>query len=98
MDTKYPAISFDPEKDRLNLAKHGVSLGLARELEWEGLAARPDLRFDYGEARYVGYAPLGERVYSVVFVERGGGLRIISLRKANDREVATYVRHRQQGP
>jgi len=28
-------IDFDPAKDKLNLADHGLSLSLARELAWD---------------------------------------------------------------
>ena len=61
-------IEFDPAKDAANLAKHGVSLALARELDWEAALVWVDDRFEYGEVR-----------------------RIISLRRANRREVKRYV-------
>ena len=55
----------------------------------------PDFRKDYGEERMVGLVPLADRLYCVVFVdrppERPTERRIISLRKANAREVKRYV-------
>jgi uncharacterized DUF497 family protein len=39
----------------------------------------------------VGYAPLGMRVFCVVFTDRGEERRVISLRKANIREVRRYA-------
>ncbi|KAA8985149.1 BrnT family toxin [Halospina sp. K52047b] len=86
-------IDFDPGKDITNQAKHGVSLAQAEELEWEELLAIPDKRDDYGEQRYIGYAPIGRRLYCVVFTDRSLTRRIISLRKANSREVKRYVEH-----
>ena len=83
--------TFDPEKDAINTAKHGVSLVLASELEWGDLLARPDTRRDYGELRMIGYAPIGDRVFCVVFTDRDDQRRIISLRKANAREVKRYA-------
>lgn len=56
--------------------------------------ASPDQRSDYGEMRMIGYAPIGNRLYCVVFVDRGTVRRIISLRKANSREVRAYVQSR----
>ena len=56
-------ITFDPAKDAVNTAKHGVSLALASELEWDGLMAQPDTRHDYGELRMIGYVPIGTRVF-----------------------------------
>ncbi|MCK6425866.1 MAG: BrnT family toxin [Burkholderiaceae bacterium] len=81
---------FDQAKDAINVTKHGVSLALARELEWDLLLCHPDARRDYGELREVGFAPLARRVYVVVFVQRADVLRIISLRRANRREVIRY--------
>ena len=83
-------IEFDPAKDAANVAKHGVSLALAADLDWDLLLCHPDARRDYGELREVGYAPVAWRVYAVVFVQKGEALRIISLRKANEREVIRY--------
>ncbi len=88
-------VTLDPSKDASNLTKHGVSLNLAKELEWGEMLIWPDDRQDYGEARMVGLAPLAGRVYCVVFVDRPPEhpteRRIISLRKANTREVKLYA-------
>lgn len=83
-------ITCDPAKDAANVAKHGVSLALAAELEWDTLWAEPDTRRHYGEERFIGYAVRGGRLYCVVFTDRGEQRRIISLRKANDREKIRY--------
>ncbi len=88
-------VTFDPAKNEFNIAKHGVSLALAAELEWKALAYQPDTRRDYGELRMIGYAFDMERLYCVVFVDRPPGQpterRIISLKKANSREVKRYA-------
>ncbi|WP_248885162.1 BrnT family toxin [Acidithiobacillus acidisediminis] len=84
-------ITFDPAKDQRNTNKHGLSLSLASRLEWDLLLATVDDRKAYGELRMIGYAPIGTRVYCVVFTDRGEERRIISLRKANSREVKQYA-------
>ena len=84
-------IEFDPVKDLANLAKHGVSLTLAELLDWDELRVRTDERTSYSEVRMIGYTTQGTRLYCVVFTDRGSMRRIISLRKANDREVRRYV-------
>ncbi|MDO9002844.1 MAG: BrnT family toxin [Aquabacterium sp.] len=88
-------VTLDPSKDASNLAKHGVPLSLAKELEWGDMLMWPDARKDYGEARMVGLAPLEDRLYCVIFVDRPPEhpteRRIISLRKANTREVKRYA-------
>jgi len=84
-------ITYDPGKDATNTAKHGVSLADAVLLEWECMWVIEDARTDYGERRMIGFAPIGSRVYCVVFTERGEARRVISLRKANRREVRLYA-------
>lgn len=84
-------ISFDAAKDVLNVRKHGVSLAIAAELEWESAVYWADVRRDYGEARTVAVAFIGLRLHYVVFVDRPGERRVISLRKANQREVRRYA-------
>jgi uncharacterized protein len=86
-------ISYDITKNQVNIQKHGVSLALAGELEWDSLFAVEDARKDYGETRFIGFALMGDRLYCVVFTDRGESRRIISLRKANDKEKMFYVSH-----
>lgn len=84
-------ITFDPAKDRLNIANHGVSL--AESLEWEWIWVNEDAREADGERRWVGFGPIGQRIYCVVFTEEQDCYRIISLRKATNREKRTYIDH-----
>ena len=84
-------IEFDPAKDAANQAKHGLSLALAVELDWEAALVWVDARFEYEELRMIALAPKTEILYYVAFVERGAARRIISLRRANRREVNHYV-------
>ena len=80
-------IEFDPAKDVTNQAKHGVSLSVAGELDWEAALVWVDDRFEYGEMRMIALAPKTEILYYVAFVDRGEARRVISLRRANRREV-----------
>jgi uncharacterized DUF497 family protein len=84
-------IEFDPAKDKLNRSKHGVSLALARELDWDAALVWVDGRFEYGELRMIALAPETETLYYVAFVERDEIRRVISLRPATRREVKHYV-------
>ena len=83
-------ITYDPSKDLLNMAKHDVSLREAKNLDWETFIKEIDARQDYGEHRFIGYGLIGTRLYCVVFTDRVNQRRIISLRKANDREKIYY--------
>ena len=84
-------ITCDPTKDAVNVSKHGVSLALATELEWDSAVIWPDARHEYGETRMAAIGYIGLRLYYVAFVDRAEGRRIISLRKANQREVKRYA-------
>ena len=52
--------------------------------------ARKDHRWDYGEDRFQILGSIDGRVYLVVYTLRSKTVRIISARKANQREVMTY--------
>ena len=84
-------VSFDPNKDKANKHKHGVSLSAAEGMDWEAALIWEDDRRDYGEVRLVALAPIGDRLYCCAYVERDGTKRIISLRKANQREFDHYA-------
>jgi uncharacterized DUF497 family protein len=84
-------IEFNPDKDAGNQSKHGVSLALASELDCEAALVWVDDRFENGEVRMIALAPRTGILYCVAFADRGAARRIISLRRANRREVKHYV-------
>jgi uncharacterized DUF497 family protein len=84
-------IEFDPAKDASNQAKHGLSLELASVLDWDQALVWVDERYAYGELRMIALAPETGILYYVAFVDRDDSRRIISLRRANRREVKHYV-------
>ncbi|WP_372704000.1 BrnT family toxin [Castellaniella sp.] len=84
-------ITFDPAKDGVNQRKHGVSLALAQEFEWGDALVGSDRRRDYGEDRMMSIGYIGLRLYVVVYVDRAGERRIISLRKVDRREEKHYA-------
>lgn len=89
-------IEFDPAKDAANLAKHGVSMILAAELDWDSALVWLDERFEYNELRMIALAPESNTLYYVAFVDREDEdgeevRRVISLRPATRNEVKHYV-------
>lgn len=84
-------IEFDPAKDAANQTKHDVSLSMAGDLDWEAALVWIDERVEYRETRMIAPAPKTEILYYVAFVDRGEVRRVISLRRANRREVKHYV-------
>jgi uncharacterized DUF497 family protein len=85
-------ISFDAQKDWLNQVKHGISLADAVYFEWDSALETIDARRNYGECRMIAISYLGGRLHVIVYVDRGDVRRIISLRKANLREVNLYAK------
>ena len=84
-------IEFSSAKDRDNRVRHGVSLALARELDWDAALVWIDDRFEYDELRMIALAPESNTLYYVAFVDRNETRRIISLRRATRKEVSYYV-------
>jgi uncharacterized protein len=85
-------IEFDPAKDDINRAKHGVSLGAANDFDWDTALEREGDRFDYGEIRFVAIGLIDARLYVMVFTEGSDddAVRIISLRPAEKHEMRFY--------
>jgi uncharacterized DUF497 family protein len=89
--------TFDSVKNALNQEKHGVSLALAEVLFGGPHTSIADNRFDYGETRQIAFGFINNRLFVCVYADRGGDRRIISLRKANTREVRRYGEKIEQG-
>ena len=86
-------LEFDAIKNTVNQNKHGFALALAGELDWITAMVWIDERFDYQETRMIALALKDDVLFYVAFVDRGTVRRIISLRRANRREVKHYVNH-----
>jgi uncharacterized DUF497 family protein len=83
-------VMFDLEKDASNQRKQGVSLADAGRLDWDALWIQADTRRDYREVRLIGHGLLDSRFHCVVFTPRDGAIRVISFRRANNREIEDY--------
>jgi uncharacterized DUF497 family protein len=78
-------IRFDPAKNGSNIASRGLSFELVELME-------EDTRKAYGERRFLVLGYIGERLHAMVFTPREGKVHVISLRKANSREVKKYAK------
>lgn len=83
-------ISFDPAKDDWNIRVRDLSFLAAAGFDFENALYAVDDRRDYGETRYVALGMLHDRLHVLCFVETDDGIRVISFRKANAREVRRY--------
>ena len=95
-------ISFDPAKSHRNEAERGLPFTLVLDLDWSSALIKEDTRREYGERRLQVLGLIHGRLHAVVFTPRHDKVHVISLRKANHREVkhheqtqnpATHRRH-----
>lgn len=86
-------IEYDPVKNEINIAKRGLPLPLADFLFDGPFVEEEDARKDYGEPRFIATGPIAvleHRIFVVVYTWRSHKRRIVSFRKANDREIRKY--------
>lgn len=85
-------IEYDPAKNEENIRERGLSFDAAAEFDFATAVVAEDTRKGYGEARYVALGYVGARLHVLCFTPRDGAIRVISFRKANDREVVRYAK------
>ncbi|MBF0217443.1 MAG: BrnT family toxin [Candidatus Omnitrophica bacterium] len=77
---------WDYRKNRNNIEKHGLDFNDAVLFFENPYLTFSDLRFNYGEERYFAIGTIRSRVIVLIFTKRKDTIRIISMRKANERE------------
>ena len=83
-------LEWDEVKRHANMAKHGLDFADVSILEWDTATVLEDTRRIYPEPRFWAFAMRGRRLHVVTFCVRGPKVRVISFRKANDRETRRY--------
>lgn len=73
-----------------NIRDRGLSLGRATDFDFDSAIIKQDMRKAYPEVRYVAVGFLDARLHVLCFTPIDGGIRVISFRKANQREVRDY--------
>lgn len=82
---------WDEDKNKANVKKHKLSFEDSKQLFENPLIINEDVRYEYKEKRIIGYGEIDGRLMCVVYTERKPNkIRIISFRKANDREKEYY--------
>lgn len=87
-------IEFDEGKNQINITKHGFSLDAFELLDFDLDVYEEDNRINYKETRFNIFAPISGRLCVATFTIRSNKYRIISLRKANKREMRLYEKKR----
>lgn len=80
-------VEFDDAKRDRTMAERGLDFARAGEVFAGDHLTRRDARGDYAEDRFVTAGWLDARLVVVVWTPRGEIRRIISMRKANEREI-----------
>jgi uncharacterized DUF497 family protein len=85
-------LEWNEEKRQQNLRERGIDFADAVRFELGNAVTEQDRRFDYGEPRFVSIGYLDGRLHVFCWTVRSDKLRVISLRKANEREQKKYSR------
>jgi uncharacterized DUF497 family protein len=83
-------LTWDTAKAASNLAKHGVAFEAAEAMDWETVLIRAT-RNPGGQPWLLALGGIDGRLHAMVFTMDERTIRIISLRKANSREIAHYA-------
>jgi len=81
---------WDENKRAANFAKHDVDFIDAENFYWSSAIETIDDRFNYSEVRWAALGFIGNRLHVLTYTVRGENIRLISLRKANNREREYY--------
>ncbi len=84
-------IEFDLIKSRKNAEERDLPFDLVVEFLWDTATTIEDKRIVYPEPRFVSTGYVGRRLHVVCYTPINGGVRVISFRKANNREIKRYV-------
>ena len=86
-------IEFDAEKDEINRFKHRLSLTFGNRVFADPRRQIvPSFRPVDGEDRYKAIGLVEGKFYTAVYVERDDRIRLISVRRSNEREQRDYDR------
>ena len=86
-----PDFEYDPAKSRANFEKHGIDFETAQEL-WRDAQGRVGPTVSPDEPRWMLVAMLEGKLWSAIFTDRDGRVRLISVRRSRPKETANYGR------
>jgi uncharacterized protein len=84
-------IEFDENKSKRNAKERRLPFTTAAEFDFSTMRVTEDRRNEYPERRFVALGYIGRRLHVLCFTPITDGIRVISLRKANTREVKIYA-------
>lgn len=84
-------IEYDPAKRSATLQGRGLDMARAGEVFDGATLTVEDDRRDYGEDRFITIGFLDDAMVVLVWTPRDGSQRVISMRRANERERRLYT-------
>ena len=88
-------IEFDSVKSAENIRKRGIGFERFADMDLDRAISVEDTRKAYGERRLRVLGFIDGRLHAAVITPRGEKIRVISLRRANRRELQAYEKERQ---
>jgi uncharacterized protein len=83
-------IEFDPVKRQAALEDRGLDFADVWQVFDSPFFTQADNRFDYPEERFQTYGLMDGRLIMFAWIPIHGGMRVISMRKCNERERKSY--------
>jgi uncharacterized DUF497 family protein len=83
-------ITYDPAKSERNARERGLSFDRAYDFDFDRAVIKEDERFAYPERRFIATGFVESRLHVLCYTPTVNGIRVISFRKANDREIRKY--------
>jgi uncharacterized DUF497 family protein len=82
---------WDEVKRAANIADHRIDFTAIYDFEWDTAVFAIDDREDYGELREIATGFVGNALHVIIYTEHGEMIRVISVRRAENRDKRIYV-------
>lgn len=84
---------YDTEKSDINLFKHGIDFGEAKNIWKDSLLAEIALRYE-NENRFAVIGKIKDKHWTAIVTYRKNNIRIISVRRSRKNEIEHYESRR----
>ena len=84
-------LSYDEAKRRWTLTHRGLDFADSKQIFDDVHFTQEDDRYDYPEPRFQTYGRMNGRMVMIAWTPVRNGIRIISMRKCNDREQKAFA-------
>lgn len=89
-------VTFDVAKNDRNVRDRGLPFDLVADIDWTMANVSEDARKDHGEPRFLLLGLLNRLLHVAVIALRPKAARVVSFRKANEKEIRRYGEERRR--